>query len=108
MKTSVDLAQSAKDTVQQLATDAQAFVHEHPQQAAAAAVGIALGWHLLPTRLLFRTLAVAASGLAKPTLLAFGALKAFEIYRSSHRAQPEAAFVPISKHPVESGLVIIP
>lgn len=103
------LPQSVKATAQKLATEAQEFAHREPSHATAVAVGVALGWHLIPTRLIFRTLVAAASGLAKPALLALGAMKAFELYRSSHEVQQhDVAGVSSTKHPRESALVIIP
>jgi len=83
MNTTSDLAHSAKDTAEKLAHQAQDFARKEPALTTAAAVGVALGWHILPTRLLFRTVAATAGVLIRPALLCLGALKTYEMYCSA-------------------------
>lgn len=62
--------------------EVRGFVQEHPQLSSAAVVGFALGFHLVPVRLIAKAIGSAAGGLAAPALITLGALKALEWYHA--------------------------
>jgi len=104
MNSPSEVTQAAKESVQKLAAKVQEYAHRDPVQATAIALGIALGWHLIPTKVLFRTVAFSTAALAKPTLLVLGAMKAIEVYNTS-----QAAKRPSSKwHATANEQVIVP
>ncbi len=101
------LVESAKEAAQKAVERAREFVHHEPTQAAAVAVGLVLGWHILPTRLLIRSVALAAGVLTQPVLIALGTMKAAEIYRTSQKVQASEASPELPETPSSSPAIII-
>ena len=73
--------------VQRLVHDADTMVRNEPEKAMAAAVGLGLVLHVLPTRFLVASVTAVTLTLLRPALLTLGVVKAFEL--CSNPTKPE-------------------
>ena len=71
--------QPAEQYVQRLVNDAETMVRNEPAKAMAAALGLGLALHVLPTRFLVASVTAVALTLLRPSLLTLGVVKAFEL-----------------------------
>jgi hypothetical protein len=73
--------------VQRLVNDAETLARNEPAKAMAAALGVGLVLHVLPTRFLVAGVTAVTLTLLRPALLTLGVVKAFELCTSPAKPQ---------------------
>lgn len=69
----------AEHLVQRLVNDAETMAQNEPVKAMAAAAGVGLALHVLPTRFLVASVTAVTLTLLRPALLTLGVVKALEL-----------------------------
>ncbi|WP_395748913.1 hypothetical protein [Prosthecobacter sp.] len=69
----------AEDFVHRLVNDAESIARNDPAKAMAAALGIGMFLHIVPTRFLVASVTAVTLTVLRPALLTLGVVKAFEL-----------------------------
>ncbi|WP_395740907.1 hypothetical protein [Prosthecobacter sp.] len=69
----------AEDFVHRLVNDAENIARNDPAKAMAAALGIGMFLHIVPTRFLVASVTAVTLTVLRPALLTLGVVKAFEL-----------------------------
>jgi hypothetical protein len=83
----------AEDFVQRLVNDAETMARNEPAKAMAAALGIGMVLHVLPTRFLVASFTAVTLTVLRPALLTLGVVKAFELCSAPSAPAPKSQII---------------